>query len=122
MRPSERCIGGGVIRVEVNRTLKVRGRLIVLVTACMRQELATAQHVFIRGKIFGGLRKDALCLEAGELDGRRADHSPGDVVLDVEDVFDFGVVGFGPDMNPGPGLGQLDVNAEAIAGTAYAAL
>src|SRR5208282_1314666 len=86
------------------------------------EELATAQDIFVGRKVFGGLRKDALRLEAGELDGPRADHSPGDVVLDAEDVFDFGVVGFGPDMNPRPGLGQLDINANAIAGAADAAL
>ena len=88
----------------------------------MRQGTTTAQHVFVGGEVPGGLRKDALLLEPGELYSRGADDAPGDVVLHGENVLDLGIVGFRPEEAPGRGLGQFDVDANAIAGAANAAL
>ncbi len=121
MRSPECCIGGGVVRVQVDRALKERGRLVVLVAARVRQELAAAQHVFVGREVVGGLREDAFPLEPGELHGSRADHASGDVVLHGENVLELGIIGFGPDMNAGPGLGQFDIDAKAIADAADAA-
>ena len=84
--------------------------------------LTAAQHVFIGGKAVGGLGEDAFLLEPGELHGGRADDASGDIVLHGEDVFELGVVGFGPDMAPGRGLGQFGVDANAVARAADAAV
>ena len=45
-------------------------------------------------------RATRLLLEAGELYRRRADDTPGDIVLHGENVVDFGIVCFGPHIPP----------------------
>ncbi len=84
--------------------------------------LATAQNVFVGREVAGRFGQDALLLEAGELYGRRADDTPGDVVLHRENVVGLGIVCFGPDMPPSRGLGQFGADANAIASTTDAAL
>ena len=87
----------------------------------MRKVISAAQHVFVGRKLFGGFGEDSFSLEAGELYRRRADDAPGDVVLHRKDVLAVGIVGFGPDVNPGRGLGQFDIDPDTIAGTPDAA-
>ena len=122
MRSPEGCIGGGVIRVEIDRALKEVGRLVVLFTARVRQKFATTQHIFVRSEIFGGLGEDTLPFETSERYRRRADDTAGNVVLHGKDVLGLGIVGIGPDMNPRRGLGQFDIDPDTIAGSLDAAL
>jgi hypothetical protein len=65
MRAAERRISRSVVGIEIDRALEKRGRFVVLVAAYMRQELATAQEVFVGGEIVGRFCEDALLLRSG---------------------------------------------------------
>jgi hypothetical protein len=97
-------------------------RLVIAVARHVREELATAQDIFVGGEVRGGFGKDAVPLETGELYHGRSDDASGDVVLHAEDVLDLGIICFGPDVSPGRGLDQLRVDPNAIAGAANATI
>jgi hypothetical protein len=86
----------------------------------MREELATAQDVFVGGEVGSGFGQHTVPLETSELHRCRADNASGDVFLHTEDILDLTVVCFGPDLPTGRGLGQLGADANAIAGAANA--
>ena len=71
----------------------------------MCKNLTAAQDVFVGGKTVGGFGEDALFLKSGEFDGDRTDSPADDIGLHGENVLEFGVVAFGPDMAPSRGLG-----------------
>ena len=83
---------------------------------------AAAQDIFVGGEIFGGFGKDTIAFEAGHLDRRGAHDASGDIVLNAEDVLDLGLVYVGPDLPSGRGLGQLGIDADAVAGATNATL
>src|SRR5262249_30273247 len=89
MRSAQRCVGGGVVRVEVDRALEQCGRLVVLLARRMRHELATAENVFVSGEALGWFGEGAISLEASEFYRGGADNASGDVVLHGEDVLDL---------------------------------
>ena len=120
--PAEGRIAGSVIRVEVDRALEHLLRLVIVVARRVREELTTAQDVFVGGEARGGFGEGAVPLETRKLYCCRADDAAGDVVLHAEDILDLAVICFGPDLPAGRGLNQLGADANAIAGAPNAAL
>src|SRR6516162_2726468 len=118
---AERRIGGGIARVEVDRTLEHLLRLVVAFACRVREDLAAAQDVFVSDEAVCGLAEGALPLEAGELHRRRANNAPINVFLHAKDVIDLTVVGLGPDVSPGCGLAQLGSDPYTLRGAANAA-
>src|SRR5215469_16836142 len=95
----------------------------VIAFACrVREDVAAAQNVFVSDEAVRGLTKGAFPLEPGELYGRRADNSSGDVLLHAEDVLDLSLVGLRPNGSSGCGLDELGVDPNAVAGAADTAI
>src|SRR5262249_42643479 len=67
-----------------------------------------------RSIVLGPDGESAVPFEAGELHRSRADEASGNVLLHIKDVINLGIIRFGPNVSPGGGMGQLDVDAKAI--------
>ena len=84
--------------------------------------VAATQYVFIGGKAAGGLGEDALLLEAREFGSGGTNDTSRYIVLHGKDILELRVVGFRPEVTPGLGIGQFDIDTNAIAGPADTAL
>ncbi len=113
-------MGGGVVRVQLERVLQnprgdpgVGGRH----RGHVRQR---AQIEVIGVEIVGMLSPGAFDLRALQAGLDDADDLVGDLVLQVENVFQRAVVAVGPQMRPGRGLDQLRRDAHPVARLAHA--
>ena len=112
----------GIVRVEREGAVEQTLRLgVVLPRRAMVQHLG-GQHAFISRHVIGRLALRTVVRSGLDAAGQRRDDRAGYLVLDGEDVLEFAVVAFCPDVPVGFRVDQLHCDADAIAGLSHAAL
>ena len=100
-------MGGGVVRVQLERVLqKPRGDPGVR-RHHRRHVRQSAQIEVVGVEVFGTLSPGAFDLRLPQARLDDADHFFGDLILQVENVLQRAVESVGPEMRPGFGFDQL---------------
>ena len=81
-----------------------------------------AAQIEVIGLLVAGVPDDARNGIPDQADTQALGDCPGDLILDVEDVFDIAIVALGPDLIAVGDVREPDGDAQAIAGAPYAAV
>src|ERR1700740_1559565 len=83
--------------------------------------IAPTKKIVVRLEVLGWLARDRLFFLWRERNPKRLSNAPSDIILHLEDVFQFSVIAISPHGVAAPGLYQLGSDSQAIAGSSNAA-
>src|SRR5206468_744973 len=115
--------GESEIRIELDRfSVIARGLLIGFVTILLVLDRQSAQVSVVSRGVLRRLIGHSLLLGAGELGVELVGDGTGDFAFHTEDVIEFTIVAFGPEMFVGGSTNELHVDVHRIGNFLHTAL